>query len=346
MRSFPVTSFLQGRVFVVYPPKVCWMCNATKGNDGDLHLAYTNTAFNWMGTLYQDDPFDQPPVITTLIGWDIRMAHPDLLHCWHLGTGRDLLAGAIVELVKAGFFEGRNQELKLCRASRLLREFAKTHGHQLSRKKLNKACLNWASGEYPELKVKGADTAIIGMWLSDFVVNNDIGNPDLSTAIWTSNNVLTILAKSTGYFLTEREDQQVRLLGRIFCDSYLRLAHKALQEGKKLYRTRPKLHLVQHVFTMSTPACLNMHRYSTWMDEDANRKFMRINRATHRATAAQRVLERWMLGLPGTYEKLEKMKSSLAVCCCCRKCPLSKNPKITVLSSDLGPYTRGVVCLT
>lgn len=282
------------------------MCNATKGNDGCLDYAYTNTLCKWKETLYQDPPYDTPPVLTTVFGWDNRMLHPDLLHAWHLGVGRDLLGTAIVQLVKNHFFPGRTIAIRLAAASRSLRNFAQTNRYNLSRRKLNKQCLNWKSGEWPELKTKGFDTAIIGMWLSELVENNDIGNNDLSTAIWTSNNVLTILAKSDGYFLTEEEEKQVLLLGELFCDTYLRLAYSGVQQGQRLYRTRPKFHILQHIFCLKTPGRLNLQRYSTWMDEDANKKLIRINKATHRVTAAQRVLQRWLLGIPSTFAKLEK----------------------------------------
>ena len=292
--------------------QVCWMCNATKGNDGCLDYAYTNTSCKWKETLYQDPPYDDPPILTTVFGWDNRMLHPDLLHVWHLGVGRDLLGTAIMHLIKKRLiFPGRTIDIRLAAASRSLRNFAQTNRYNLSRRKLNKQCLNWKTGEYPELKTKGYDTAIIGMWLNELVENNDIGNNDLSTAIWSSNNVLTILAKSDGYFLTEEEEKQVVLLGELFCDTYLRLAYSAVQQGQRLYRTRPKFHILQHVFCLKTPGRLNLQRYSTWMEEDANKKFIRINKATHRVTAAQRVLQRWLLGVPSTFAKLEKKRKTV-----------------------------------
>ena len=107
------------------------------------------------------------------------MLRPDVLHIWHLGVGRDLLASAIVVLVKQRFFPGRTIDIRLGVASRSLRDFAKANHYNLSRRNLNKQCLNWKSAEYPELKTKGFDTAIIGMWLSDLVEKQDIGNDDM-----------------------------------------------------------------------------------------------------------------------------------------------------------------------
>lgn len=137
------------------------------------------------------------------------MVHPDLLHIWHLGTGRDFLASALVELVRAGYFPGRNQTLKLLAATKSLVAFAKANKYTLARKTITKKSLNWVSGEYPELKTKGYDTFVIGSWLASLVEARDCGIPDLSTALWASNNVLTLLAKSKGWFLTPQEYHQL-----------------------------------------------------------------------------------------------------------------------------------------
>ena len=288
--------------------QVCWMCHATKGQNNDLSMAYTNSCCNWKDTLYQTLPFDQPyPILTSLVGWELGMVHPDLLHCWHLGVGRDFLASALVFILKNRLiFPGRNLKARLACATRSLVAFAKTKKLHLSRKSLNKQCLNWVPREYPELKFKGADVYITGMWLAELVQDNDAGIPsDLCTCLWLSNNILSLMANSKGYFMTPDESEQLLVLGELFNKLYLKLAQKALEDGAKLYRTRPKYHLLQHVFCTRKVSGLNLHRYATWPDEDANRKFMKVNRASHRATASTRVLQRWLLGLPRTFARLE-----------------------------------------
>lgn len=284
--------------------QVCWICHATKGNDGNLDLAYTNTECRWKGTEYQSLPWDHPdPVLTELAGFDIRMAHPDLLHCWHLGVGRDLLGAALKVLIKSQYFPGRTHKQRLAAATSSLKRFVKNHKLSFSKKKLSKPMMNWTSHEFPELRTKGADTFAIGMWLAHLVETNPpAGLNDLSTALWTSNNVLTILARNKTFFLSDQERHQVNVLGRLFIDTYIRLAHQAILSGERLYRTRPKFHLVQHVFL--SERSLNYQRYATWVDEDANKKLMKINRSTHRRTAAKRVLERWLVGVPTRLAKL------------------------------------------
>lgn len=279
---------------------------ANKGNSGDLVNAYTNTERNWEQTFYQQLPFDVQPTVRKLTGWCLQMVHPDILHCFHLGVGRDLCGSAIKLLIQRGYFPGRKQSDRFACATRSLNQYAKDKKYGLCRKKLNKKCINWKSGEFAELKTKGYDTFVVCSWLARLLEENDGGLPELATAIWCVDNALTLMANSSGLFLNAQEYSQLDVVGRIFSDTYLRLAHSAVLTGAKDFRTRPKFHAMQHVLMANRCSRINMHHYSTWMDEDANKKFMKINRTTHRRTAATRVLERWLLGLPSTFTNLGK----------------------------------------
>ena len=53
----------------------------------------------------------------------------------------------------------------------------------------------------------------------------------------------------------------------LYLRSHVALAEKAITDEKRLYRIRPKLHLLHHLFVRD--GCANPHCYSTWMDEDA-----------------------------------------------------------------------------
>lgn len=286
--------------------QVCWMCLATKGNSDDLVNAYTNTQRNWEHTFYQQAPFNVEPAVCKLTGWQLQMVHPDILHCFHLGVGRDLCGSAIKLLVQRGYFPGRKHSDRFEFATRSLKQFAKQNKYGLARRKLDKKGINWKTGEFAELKTKGYDTFIVCSWLARLLEEDDGGLTELATTIWCVDNALSLTANSNGIFLTAREYEQLDVMGRIFADHYLRLAHTAVLNGAKEFRTRPKFHAMQHILMANRPSRINMHHYSTWMDEDANRKFMRVNRVTHRRTAAKRVLERWLLGLPSTFKKLDK----------------------------------------
>ena len=151
------------------------------------------------------------------------MVHPDILHCWHLGTARDFLASAIVLLLKRGYFRGRNQAQRLQAASKSLQSFAKLHRLSLSKKKLTKNSLTWKPHQFPELRMKGADAIVIGKWLSSIVQDTDCGLHDLPTALWASDNCFALLANNHGYFLSQAEYQQLRVVAGIVDTQFLLL---------------------------------------------------------------------------------------------------------------------------
>ena len=280
------------------------MCRATKGADGDLRLAFTNTEANWAGTLYSSKPYDTEPSFAGLIGWSMQMLHPDLLHLWHLGCGRDVAGSVLSVLVRQrGVFRGRNIKKRLRVATNQLQQFAKAEKLTLSRKTLTVDSLCLKTGVFPELHASGFDTAIVTKWLAQLVQSHEV-DPEIATVVWVANNILSLLSNS-GRFLSQEEQLRVRTLGKLFMHTYLNLAHKAIVRNSRLWRVRPKLHLFDHICRMDRPSGVNPHFFSTWMDEDAVKKFMRVNSLTHKSTTAQRVLQRWLLGLPGTFGKLQ-----------------------------------------
>ena len=78
--------------FGCYPLQVCWMCKASKGSRGDLENCYVNLdpQASWRATIGQDSPWQHQPEYSKLVGFDPLMISIDPMHCWHLGTGRDL----------------------------------------------------------------------------------------------------------------------------------------------------------------------------------------------------------------------------------------------------------------
>ena len=71
-------------------------------------------------------------------------------------------------------------------------------------------------------------------------------------------------------------------------------------------RSRPPL--LHHLFVRD--GCANPHCYSTWMDEDALKHLMKTLRCTDRRTAEERLLQRWLLGLPSSFEAVRgKLRS-------------------------------------
>ncbi|CAL1172558.1 unnamed protein product [Cladocopium goreaui] len=225
--------------------KVCWKCEATKGNT-DMTNAYTDVAEHapWKATLWTSLPWpiSEVPELTKVTGFDVKMISADLLHTWHLGCGRDLAGSCIKVLVGLRYFHGRSIERSLAQATVQLKRFAKLHKHSLVLRKLTKANLNWS--DYPELRCKGFDTFVVLAWLQhEFSARPPTADdPELqskldlmTTAVWCMDSLMRMLAHS-GMHLSEMQQRQKTILGSIYMNCYMTLAQKAIEDGKKLWR--------------------------------------------------------------------------------------------------------------
>ena len=144
---------------------------------------------------------------------------------------------------------------------------------------------------------RGYDTFVVTSWLVHEVTTRDTGNDLMACSLWAADSLMRLLTRS-GTFLTAHEELHKLHVGHLFLVSYLTLAANALAQGQRLWKVRPKFHLLWHVVHERRASKLNASFNSTWMDEDAMRKWAWISRQVHRRTAAVNTLRRFMLGLP------------------------------------------------
>ncbi len=121
-----------------------------------------------------------------------------------------------------------------------------------------------------------------------------LGDAELSTALWAADSFLRLL-HNAGSFLTPQEQEQKMVIGQLFLQTYVGMASKFL--NRKLFRTRPKLHLYHHIVISNRLSRVNPTLGSTWMDEDAIKRFFRVKKRTHKRQATLNCLRRWLLGL-------------------------------------------------
>ena len=128
-------------------------------------------------------------------------------------------------------------------------------------------------------------------------------------AIWAIDHVLRLL-QGAGMFLQEQEQLEKEVLGEIFIKTYVKLAGDALRNGDRLFRVRPKLHLLHHLMIQRRSSLPNPSHWSTWVDEDMIKKIMTIKKGTHKRTACEHSLKRCLMGLPAklqaTLQQLKK----------------------------------------
>ena len=103
------------------------------------------------------------------------------------------------------------------------------------------------------------------------------------------------------WFLSQQEKDTLEVLGFAFLKIYMSMAVTALQQHKLLWKVRPKVRLLCHVFR-SFRSC-NPARYSTWLDEDFLRKSGKTLGLTDSRGSHLRFLQRWLMALPGHFKK-------------------------------------------
>ena len=231
----------------------------------------------------------------------MKMVQPDILHICHSGTARDLIGSAMRELTKAaGFFQGPTQAIRLRDATARLDAYCRLHQYTLSMRRLTTKSLQFTKG-YPELRAKGYDAFVILRWLVwEIQTNRPPGLDLMCTCLWSLDSFLSV-STNAGKFFSEGEVQHLQAVGMIYLKSYLYLAGQALQRNRRLYRVRPKFHLMSHVILDIPASRTNFTQHSTWLDEDFNKHVVAIKAKTHRRQATARTLKRWLLGLPKNF---------------------------------------------
>ena len=259
------------------------------------------------GTLHQDHPYTWTPAYSLLEGFHMSMVFPDLLHVWHLGVARDLIGSTVRTCMDLKLWGPGSEQTMLEAATSSLKSFCRLNKLPLKLCKLTKRKLNLSRTKYPELKSSGYDSYVVLLWLMHEVQQCPTAPDLLKTCIWAGNHALSILCNG-GHFLTSLEQNNVQLVGLMFVRCYLLLARQALNDNRKLYRIRPKFHLLHHCFrsTFATTSCTNHGAYATWMDEDSLKKLMKVMNETDKRTAERRLLQRWLLSLPGTWHGVRR----------------------------------------
>ena len=264
-----------------------------------MNYSYTNLhpGAAWRNTIWSTLPWVETPELANCRAFDPRMLAGDLLHIFHLGCGRDLLGSSLKILIQMRYFAGTSIEKALGQASLRLRSYAKQNGLMLCLKKLTKQNLQYKSDLYPEIRCKGYDTYITLSWLVNEIERNPPTSPlrenqelldEMCTALWSADSWLRMLTHAPMH-LTDSQQLQKTVLGNLFMTTYMSLAQRAVVERKKLWRVRPKIHLLHHMVLEDRPSRLNPHYMSTWMDEDFIKRTMRIKKGPIRGSQLARL---------------------------------------------------------
>ena len=158
------------------------------------------------------------------------MIQADLLHVYHLGIARDIIASTLVLFIKDRLiFGGAMQAARLQEASTMLKNWARTAKLPLKLKRLTKRKLGWDSKTYPEFKGPGFDAFVVLRWLLHVVESHpdDVPVP-LHRALWCAGPRAALQ----------------RDLRHVVFENYMEMVHRNLNARRRLFRLRPKFHLM------------------------------------------------------------------------------------------------------
>lgn len=91
--------------------KFCFLCNATRSMEAPM--TDLNPEATWRLSP-SDCPWATPPAILDLDNFSLSTVGLDILHIWHIGTGRDLASSILLVLLRRGAFPGANVAWLLC----------------------------------------------------------------------------------------------------------------------------------------------------------------------------------------------------------------------------------------
>ena len=151
------------------------------------------------------------------------------------------------------------------------------------------------------LSASGYDAYVVGLWLEHELSVHTASYQEICTMLWASNKAFSLLY-SAGRFLDQGEKDSLGALGGLFLRVYVSMAAEAQQRHKLMWRVRPKLHMLCHIFR--SPRVANPSKYSTWMDEDFLKKCGKTLGLTDVRGSRHRLLERWLMSIPFNLQKV------------------------------------------
>ena len=83
--------------------KICFRCEASKSLEAPMTDVSDGALWRFQ---VPSPPWYRPPALLNLHNFSLMSLGLDMLHCWHLGVGRDLLSSVYVILLRSNLFQG------------------------------------------------------------------------------------------------------------------------------------------------------------------------------------------------------------------------------------------------
>lgn len=284
---------------------VCWHCFAHRRLEP---LVYTDVSLTagWRATCESHAQWEATrrrrglfrSAILDIPGFHKTLVHDDLMHVLYLGVAQDVCASILASLVDRGRFGTLDRETGLLFAHAEFVAFSKSHGYDPWLDKLTPVTMKWSAREFPELPGKAADAK----WMVAFLAAKLRALPAQSSwdtvaacAVCSLANAVAVFDHA-GMWLSPEEMRAAAAHGQVFMECYMALARDAFANRACLFKVRPKLHVLHHVFLSLEGGVTRANPRFTqnFTDEDFIGQIATLTRVTHQRTVAARTLERYL----------------------------------------------------
>ena len=273
----------------------------------------------WTPSLHQSDPWETPPALSTIPFSDRKRSSLFRHDCFHIlkyGFLRDLCAGAVLYLCQLKYFdeEGDSKALdnRLSRAFSFYKLWCLAEGKSTSLRKFSRGTFHREKAtKFPYIGGKGADSIVMLQWLEWFLLFHMRAprNPEdieiLTAFLQTIQGALTFtgIYHAHQLFLPKCCAKLLLRSGYSLQRGYAYLARRCINENRRLFPLRPKVHYFGHVLWNLRLAIQagqsHILNYPAMCNNEANEDFIgRVSRISRRVSAVlttRRTIDRYLV---------------------------------------------------
>ena len=239
------------------------------------------------------------PALLQLAGFHVSMAHPDVMHSFHLGFVGFAISSELMVLCSRGHF-GHFDGERLLRLKQALtvafgrfRRHCRAHQIEHSQQPFKPGVIGCSeAGTFPDWHGKAANAKAVCYWLT--VEMGEAAPPAERALFGALTDVLRVLHRRPRVRLGRVERRDFYASGSAALRIYAVLNADAVSNAEALWPLRPKLHMVQHML-LEVRRTGNIPEWS-FADEDFNGRVIRCEWTKGwSSTLPRRICIKWAL---------------------------------------------------
>ena len=286
--------------------RMCWLCKASNTN---RHLSWTDcrSCAGWRDTLWTHETYMDhlrlvglpiPILLMSVIGLRLECLMIDVLHAVDLGLAAHIIGNIMwIFAVVRTCLGGANMAEKIKRLQTHMDAWYKRTqcSHRLQGK-LSVERLRATSSAWPKLKGKGAairKLASYALQLAQEFANDSDNDQSILEMIRLLVRFYQII-DSESMYLTAAVRRELPEIGQKLAELYSKLAKEAFENGSRLWKATPKLHLWEHLLEHQTLEFFNPRFFWCYSDEDLVGQLVDIGATCHPRTLAVTALFKWL----------------------------------------------------